>query len=188
MLQSTYAFCPTDRRLISLWGFSSNSLSVFFAQVPAAVRRQSLQPFERWSRQRHWWRVQAPRPRARHWPVTGPHIALYVDKPPVFDLAGPKVINESPSVSSAHLSDEWELSKGGWREHLRRRSVLSADWSPAGSARSGGGRSSTGGGSADDRGGSRAVAGEGGGTEVSPEGDGDSGGKLDKRQSSESEE
>ncbi|KAF0296739.1 hypothetical protein FJT64_005829 [Amphibalanus amphitrite] len=95
-------------------------------QVPASVRRQALRPFEEWSRQRHWWRVQAPRPRTRRWPVTGPHLALYADQPPVFDLSGPKVINESPSVSSAHISDDWELGKVGWQEHLRRRSVISA--------------------------------------------------------------
>ncbi|XP_043226513.1 uncharacterized protein LOC122383808 isoform X2 [Amphibalanus amphitrite] len=101
-------------------------------QVPASVRRQALRPFEEWSRQRHWWRVQAPRPRTRRWPVTGPHLALYADQPPVFDLSGPKVINESPSVSSAHISDDWELGKVGWQEHLRRRSVISADSAGAG--------------------------------------------------------
>lgn len=99
-------------------------------QVSAAVRKQALQPFEQWTRQRHWWRVQAPRPRARRWPVTGPHLALYADQPLVFDLSGPKVINESPSVSSAHISDDWELSKAGWQEHVQRRSVISADSAP----------------------------------------------------------
>ena len=184
-----YALCLTDCRHITVSQASIiDSVFACFAQVPAAVRRQSLKPCERWCRQRPWWRVQAPRPRTRRWPVTGPHIALYVDKPTVFDLAGPKVIKESPSVSSAHLSDEWELGKGGWREHLRRRSVLSADLSPAGSAGSGGGRSPTGGGSEDDRGGSRGETGEGGSTEVSAKSDGSSGGKMDKRRSSENEE
>ncbi|XP_037079004.1 uncharacterized protein LOC119099989 [Pollicipes pollicipes] len=60
--------------------------------------RQTLRPFERFAARRHWWRVHQPEP-----------------KP---------LINESPSVSSAHISDEWELSKADWLDHLRRRSAL----------------------------------------------------------------